>query len=169
MPDPAGTVNASHHDHARCVAAALAAAEQTCEARGLRLTPMRRRVLELIWKGHAPVKAYAILDALSRAEGRLGPPTVYRALDFLREAGLVHRVASENAFVGCPHPDRPHRGHLLICEVCGNVLEVAESAAWATIAAEARELGFETHADTLEVRGRCAACRTRPDAGDPMP
>lgn len=159
MPNPAGSVNASHHDHARCVAAALAAAERTCEARGLRLTPMRRRVLELIWQGHSPVKAYAILDALSGTARRLAPPTVYRALDFLQEAGLVHRVASGNAFVGCAHPELPHRGHLLICEECGTVLEVAESAAWATIAEEARELGFEAHADTLEVRGRCAACR----------
>lgn len=149
------------HDHSHCVAEAMAAAERACQARGLRLTPMRRRVLELIWQGHAPVKAYAILDSLSRDAGKLAPPTVYRALEFLREAGLVHRVASQNAFVGCSHPDRPHRGHLLICEGCGNVLEVTESAAWDTIAREALGLGFEAHADTLEVRGRCSACRAR--------
>jgi Fur family zinc uptake transcriptional regulator len=154
------------HDHSLCVAAALEAAESACERQGLRLTALRRRVLELVWQGHAPVKAYDILDRLSRVQGKVAPPTVYRALDFLMEAGLVHRVASENAFVGCADPNRPHHGELLICQRCGTVAEVTDSPVWQAIAADAARLGFELRGETIEVHGLCAACRADglPDA-----
>src|SRR3954453_3718975 len=93
------------HDHADCVAAALGAAERLCARRGARLTELRRRVLELIWRSHEPIGAYALLDRLGRERGRVAPPTVYRALEFLIAHGLVHRIASLNAFIGCVHPD----------------------------------------------------------------
>ena len=89
------------HDHDHCVANALAAAEQVCATRGLKLTPLRRRVLELVWAGHGPVGAYDLLQALAEGDARaVQPPTVYRALEFLREAGLVHRIDTLNAFIG---------------------------------------------------------------------
>jgi Fur family zinc uptake transcriptional regulator len=164
------------HDHGACIAAALASAESTCARDRLRLTDIRRRVLALVWRSHAPIKAYDILTALGPTLGRVAPPTVYRALDFLIEAGLVHRVASENAYVGCPHPERRHRCQLLVCEACGNVTELADAATWEAIALAAAGVGFEPRASTLEVHGLCAACRRTgagsmsspaPDAGEP--
>ena len=90
------------HDHSRCVSHALAEAEAICARQGLRLTALRKRVLELVWASHKPLGAYDILGVLSDEDGRrAAPPTVYRALDFLLENGLVHRIASLNAFVGC--------------------------------------------------------------------
>ena len=95
------------HDHAQCIDAALDKAADLCSRRGARLTKLRRRVLELVWQGHAAVKAYDLLGALDRGAGAAKPPTVYRALDFLIAHGLVHRLESLNAFVGCPAPEAP--------------------------------------------------------------
>ena len=104
------------HRHSECVSDALAAAEQHCREKGNRLTPLRRRVLELVWTNHEPVKAYDVLSDLQADRARAAPPTVYRALDFLQEVGLVHRIESLNAFVGCGDPHRKHLGQFFICQ-----------------------------------------------------
>jgi Fur family zinc uptake transcriptional regulator len=168
VAEPATTKPTENHDHAACVAAALAAAETACERQGLRLTDLRRHVLELVWEGHAPVKAYDLLDRLSSRQGRVAPPTVYRALDFLMGAGLVHRVASENAFVGCSDPNRPHRAELLLCQRCGFVAEVLDSPVWDAIATDAAQAGFTPQEQSIEVRGLCAGCRAE-EAPRPLP
>ncbi|MEQ8815448.1 MAG: transcriptional repressor [Thalassobaculum sp.] len=152
------------HDHDHCVADALAAAEVVCRQRGARLTDLRRQVLELIWESHAPIGAYELIDKLSRAResdgegGRVAPPTVYRALEFLIEQGLVHRIESRNAFVGCAQPEHPHRGYFLICETCGVAHELGGGALDANLRATARDMGFEIRRITIEVAGRCPAC-----------
>ena len=102
----------------------LAAAEKLCADKGLRFTPLRRRVLELVWSSHKPVGAYALLDQLRDEDLGSAPPTVYRALDFLIENGLIHRIERMNAFVGCSHPGEAHRGFFLICGECGNAEEM---------------------------------------------
>src|SRR5699024_7737219 len=91
----------NEHDRTACVSDALARADRICRPQGRRLTPMRRRVLELVWNSHKPVKAYDLLEAIRSNRNNAAPITVYRALDFLQEAGLVHRIESLNAFVGC--------------------------------------------------------------------
>ena len=149
----------ARHDHRRCVSAALSKADATCTASGLRLTPLRRRVLELVWGSHTPVKAYDLLAILGKERDQAAPPTVYRALDFLLEAGLVHRIASLNAFVGCGEPGAGHAGQFLICTGCGTVAELDEPRLSATIAASALRLGFEVHRETIEIEGLCGNCR----------
>ncbi len=148
----------SGHDHARCVGDALARAEAQCAANGLRLTPIRRRVLELIWGRHQPVKAYDILEQLQRENSRTAPPTVYRALEFLLEAGLVHRVESFNAFVGCGDPGTPHEGQFLICRACNAVAEINDSRVSEMLGQDARRLGFRSEHPTVEVTGLCRHC-----------
>ena len=102
------------HDHSHCVHSALSEADVLCAQKGLRLTALRRRVLELVWQSHKPLGAYDILAVLSEQDGRrAAPPTVYRALDFLLDNGLVHRIASLNAFIGCSHPEHAHQGQFL--------------------------------------------------------
>ncbi len=136
----------------------LAEAERLCLARGMRLTELRRRVFEIIAASPRPIGAYAILDVL-RDEGRAGaPPTVYRALDFLLEQGLIHRLASLNAYIGCPHPAERHGGQFLICRGCGRVGELHSGLVEATIVAEAAALGFGVETQMVEVLGRCAEC-----------
>jgi len=154
--DPA----APDHDHARCIDDALHRAAALCARRGARLTDLRRRVLELVWQRHAAVKAYDILDELGSTEGSAKPPTVYRALDFLIAHGLVHRLESLNAYVGCPEPDAPHEGQFLICGSCGGVSEFAAPAIQAAITEQATGVGFAVARQTVEARGTCQACRT---------
>jgi Fur family zinc uptake transcriptional regulator len=147
------------HDHQHCVEDALAAAERLCAARDLRFTPLRRRVLELVWNSHKPVGAYAVLDALRKEDLGSAPPTVYRALDFLIEHGLIHRIERMNAFVGCSHPGETHRGFFLICNECGNAEEMQSPALADTIATSASRSGFTAREMTLEVSGTCAGCQ----------
>ncbi|MDX1710009.1 MAG: transcriptional repressor, partial [Rhodovibrionaceae bacterium] len=115
---------APEHDHRHCVEQALGEAADLCRQRGARLTPIRRRVLELVWASHKAVGAYEILDALRSEHAGAAPPTVYRALDFLIAQGFVHRIESLNAFVGCPHPADRHAGQFLICLDCGAAAEL---------------------------------------------
>jgi len=154
------------HDHALCIDAALDRAALLCARRGARLTKLRRRVLELVWQGHFAVKAYDLLGELDRGDGAAKPPTVYRALDFLMAHGLVHRLESMNAYVGCPEPEAPHDGQFLICDACGTVSEFAAPAIEAAIAGHAAGLGFAVGQQTVELRGVCRNCRAAGGAGD---
>ena len=159
-PRQAAPLACQPHDHSRCVSDALSDAETLCARNGTRLTSLRRRVLELVWQSHKPLGAYDILDALSDADGRrAAPPTVYRALDFLQDNGLVHRIASLNAFIGCPHPEHAHQGQFLICRSCHTAIELEQPAISEAIRAGAAGVGFAPESQTVEVVGLCAQCR----------
>ncbi|EWY38764.1 Fur family transcriptional regulator [Skermanella stibiiresistens SB22] len=151
-----------HHDHDTCVSGALTRAEALCASRGTKLTPIRRQVLELVWSGHRPRGAYAILDDMKVDGKRVAPLTVYRALDFLVENGLVHRLESLNAYIGCPSPDHAHPGQFLVCRDCGDAIELNDQRVSAAIADSARARGFQIDRPTVEVRGLCPVCQNRP-------
>ncbi|AMV70950.1 zinc uptake transcriptional repressor Zur [Desulfuromonas carbonis] len=145
--------------HDTCIDRAMTAAERLCRERGLRLTPLRRQVLELIWGSHRPIGAYALLEKLRERWGRTAPPTVYRALEFLQGQGLVHRLASLNAFAGCARPGQPHAGQFLICASCQNLTEIDDPQLHGAIADSAGAAGFTVQHPTVELLGLCAACR----------
>ena len=159
MANPRTVFPGSAHDHEVCVDAALAKAERVCRRQGARLTPLRRAVLELVWRRHQPVGAYEILEALRRRHRGAVPPTVYRALDFLMQRGLVHRIASLNAFVGCPRPDRPHVSQFLICSGCAAAAELGDETIATAVRRRAEALGFAVERQTIEVNGWCPRCR----------
>jgi Fur family transcriptional regulator, zinc uptake regulator len=147
------------HDHVRCVAGAMSDAVNLCRERGVRLTPLRTRVLEIVWQNHRPLGAYDILAVLA-AEGRsAAPPTVYRALGFLLEQGLVHRLSSLNAFIGCSRPGHAGSGQFLICRTCGNAAELNDNGIERTIIRGAASQGFAVHGHTVEISGVCPDCR----------
>jgi len=160
-PPPAepGPFPSPGHDHAHCVETAVARAEALCAGRGARLTGLRRQVLELVWQSHGPIGAYDLLERLRGLRTGAAPPTVYRALDFLIEQGLVHRIARLNAFVGCDHPDAPHQGQFLICTACGTAAELVEPEIARAIDRRAAALGFRVDTRTVEVTGLCPRCR----------
>ena len=146
-----------HHVHD--AAAFVAEVERACEARGLRLTPIRANALQLIAAAGRPVKAYELLDRMKETHGAAAPPTVYRALDFLLEHGFIHRLASINAFVGCHHPGgEAHAVPFLICDRCHSAVELEDERIVRLLEGRAREQGFSPRAQTLEVHGLCAAC-----------
>ena len=146
------------HTHKRCRDSALSAAERTCDARGVRLTKLRRRVLELIWGSHEPVKAYDILNKLRDEHAGSAPPTVYRALDFLQAEGMVHKIESLNAYVGCGDPDDRHNSQFLICTGCGAVAEMDNAEVTQLLDDKAQQLGFHIDFQMIEIKGLCSAC-----------
>jgi Fur family transcriptional regulator, zinc uptake regulator len=150
------------HDHRRCVVRALAAAEQICKERKLRLTPLRRRVFELILRRHASIGAYDILGALKKAEGALEPPTVYRALQFLQDAGLIHRIDSLNAFIACESPLHNHFAQFLVCQSCNKVTELISPDIGRLLIRRAADAGFKTAAQDIEIKGLCETCDDQP-------
>jgi len=153
------------HDHDDCVSAALDTAEEVCRARGLRLTGLRRRVLELVWDSHKPAGAYEILDSLNREGKKAAPPTVYRALEFLIEADLVHRLDSLNAFVGCRDPSSSHTGQFLICRQCRFVAELDDADIDGLVERKAANLGFTAVRQMVEIEGLCQDCRHGQESG----
>jgi len=151
------------HDHVDCVRDAIAAAESVCGVRKARLTPLRKTVLGLVWGSHEPVGAYDILEQLRAQRDRVAPATVYRALDFLIEHGLIHRIESLNAFVGCGDPRIPHRGQFMICRECKTVAELADPDINQAVERRAHSLGFTVDRQTVEIIGVCDACAARAD------
>lgn len=154
------TISAHAHNHGKCIEDAVAAARSICQSRETRFTPLRSRVLELVWSGHKPITAYEILDLLSEGTKRVAPPTVYRALDFLIEEGFVHRLESLNAFVGCPDPAHKHQGHFLICRECRTVAEVNDQKLHNHIARTAEANGYTCENSMVEIMGICENCRS---------
>lgn len=152
------------HNHSHCVSSALTEALELCNARGARLTPLRRQVLELIWQSHKPLGAYALMDQLAElATRRVAPPTVYRALDFLLEQGLIHRIHGLNAFVGCPTPGEHHQSEFLLCRECGVAKEIDSVELSRAIRKAADADGFLVETNSLEVTGLCPNCRPNDD------
>lgn len=145
------------HDHAACVRDALAAAEARCTARGAHLTPVRRRVLELLLESHRAMGAYDVLARLDAEGMGSQPPVAYRALGFLVEQGLAHRIERLNAFVACTHPGAAHDPAFLICRACRKVAE-ADSPDPA-LAPEAEAAGFRIERTVVEAEGLCPACQ----------
>jgi len=126
---------------------------------------MRRQILELVWDRHEPVSAYDLVESLRGVVGRrVDPPTVYRALDFLIEQGLVHRIEGLNAFIGCSMPEARHAGQFLICGQCGTIRELDAPEIAQAVSARATALGFRIDRQTLEVYGRCEGCTCRSEA-----
>ena len=148
------------HDHDRCAHDAITHAEAICAARAERLTPIRRRVLEALLASHQPLGAYELIDRLAVRGARPAPITIYRALDFLREQGLVHRIESRNAFIACVHNHETGDPVVfLICEKCGAVGEAASAAVADTIKSASRAAGFTPKTPVIEISGVCAHCK----------
>ncbi len=144
------------------VAASLAAAAESCSRQGARLTEIRRRVLALVLEARAPQGAYALLDRLKAERANATPVTVYRALDFLLQHGLIHKIERLNAFVACvdggEHAHHGHAAQFLICRRCGTVAELDDDRIAAEIARAAAGSGFKPSGATVEVEGVCGAC-----------
>jgi len=149
----------ARHKHQECLQSAIEAAKRHCDAFGLRLTPLRQRVLELVWQNHEPVKAYDILDELKQGHSSSAPPTVYRALDFLQEEGLVHKIESLNAYVGCGNPKESHSSQFLICHECGFVAELDDADISDLLQKKANRFGFSIDDEMVEIKGHCQECR----------
>ena len=159
-----------HHDHAHgtpaSAEAALALAEEYCRERGEKLTPIRRKVLELLLTSGRATKAYSLLDDMRQIHPGSAPPTVYRALDFLLSAGLVHKIESINAFAVCHDLTQCQHGILVVCQQCGNVTELHQPALREALVAQIENAGYRLAGDGIELKGLCSACQAAQAAGN---
>jgi Fur family transcriptional regulator, zinc uptake regulator len=184
-PDAAAVHGAAHdhaHDHGHShshahdgaeggargasLESALAMAEDYCRARGEKLTPIRRKVLELLLASGRATKAYSLLDEMRQIHPGSAPPTVYRALDFLLAAGLIHRIESINAFAVCHDLTQCQHGILVVCQQCGNVTELHEPKLRQALVTQIEAAGYRLAGDGIELKGLCAQCQaSQADAG----
>ncbi len=153
----------STHDHRGCILAAVAIAQELCHRRNQRLTPLREEVLTSLWQSHCARGAYDILEDLNAHDvdtkkRKLAPLSVYRALEFLVEQGLAHRVESLNAYIGCPHPHEHHALQFLVCEKCKLVTEISDQTISRALSSAARSHNFTLHKSVVEVVGLCDNC-----------
>jgi Fur family zinc uptake transcriptional regulator len=157
----AADIEAMSHSHLACsphgVVESLREAEALCQQRGGNLTPLRKKVLQLLLEAEAPAKAYDLLQQLGD-DGAAKPPTVYRSLDFLLEMGLAHRIESLNAFVACGHWKHGHAAVFLICDNCGSAGELHASDSVKKLTQDVESVKFKMRSAVIEVRGLCADC-----------
>ena len=148
----------SDHDHRACAAEVLARADARATAEGLRLTPMRRRVLEILAADHRALGAYEVLDRLAEDGTPRQPPVAYRALDYLVQHGFAHRIQALNAFAACTDASPDHIPAFFICDTCQAVAETPVRAVGEAMTAAAGRIGFALDAMNLEAVGQCPAC-----------
>jgi Fur family zinc uptake transcriptional regulator len=147
----------------RTIETRLRDAAGRCAARGERLTALRRDVLRLILAADRPIRAYALINQLAHAgRAKVGPPTVYRTLDFLLEHELIHRIESACAFIACPDSDAPHCAQFVICDGCGAATELHDDGLARALQRRSRSLGFTVTRQIIEARGLCPSCQTEP-------
>ena len=158
MPAESTPFPTPSHDHAACIAEGLVRAEEACQASRERLTENRRAVLELLLAGHRPLGAYEMVERFDWKGRRPAPAQIYRALSFLEALGLVHRIASRNAYVACSGPGEGHGTVFLVCERCETVAEVSGAGLERAVHDLAGASGFELHGHVLEATGRCPEC-----------
>ena len=147
------------HDHAHCAHDVLDRADALATAQGVRMTPVRRRVLEILLEEHRALGAYDVLNRLAAEGFGNQPPVAYRALDFLVEQGLAHRIQRLNAFAACMHPGEAHAPAFLICRACNAVAEAPAAQVRAALDSAAAALGFTVERVTVEALGLCPGCK----------
>ena len=160
-PTPKGFAT---HDHAACVSDAMAVADEHCKKSGLRFTPVRRRVLEILLEKHRALGAYAILEQLSEDGFGAQPPVAYRALDFLVLHGLAHKIERLNAFTACAHPGHDHAPAFMICRLCDAVAETASALSQGRLDEVAKATGFRIERTLVEAEGVCPSCVSKGNA-----
>ena len=147
------------HDQVRILNAAISRAHEICEAANVRLTPTREAILKLLWQGHKPMGAYQLQQQLAKvSEKPIAPPTIYRAIEFLIDLGLVHRIHSLNAYIGCPFPSSEHSNIFMICEKCNTVAEVSDKKVNNLLSAITEKVGFTLRSQSIELFGLCPNC-----------
>ncbi|PCH98805.1 MAG: Fur family transcriptional regulator [Rhodobacteraceae bacterium] len=148
-----------HHNHTKCVDTALAHAQSACDTQGLKLTPARLRVLEILLSEHKAMGAYDILARLNDEGLGSQPPIVYRALDFLVTNGFVHKIEKLNAYTACSHPGQSHTPVFMICTNCKTLAETQTQDIGGVLDLAAQTLGFQIETAVIEAEGLCPACQ----------
>lgn len=151
----------SDHDHKSCTGDVMERIDEMVAGAGLRLTPVRRRTLEILLEEHRAMGAYDVLERLAADGFGNKPPVAYRALEFLVENGMAHRIRRLNAFMACMSPGRDHAPLFFICSKCDMVAEAPGEPTMKTIKTAAKNIGFEVERTNVETVGICPGCRAK--------
>ncbi|WP_133486163.1 Fur family transcriptional regulator [Aliiroseovarius marinus] len=157
MPDPASAFHS--HDHTSCASEALTRAEDICREAGARLTPVRRRTLEILLEEHRAMGAYDVLERLAEDGFGSQPPVAYRALEFLVDQGLAHRIRRLNAFAACTTFECDHAPAFFICKACKAVAEIPATSLRTMINEAGAKMGFAVERANVEALGLCPSCQ----------
>ncbi|MEF8712649.1 MAG: transcriptional repressor [Accumulibacter sp.] len=137
---------------------ALDQADAACKVRGASLTAIRREVLELLYNSPTGVKAYDLLARIQEARPNASPPTVYRALDFLIEQGLAHKIGRMNLFVACRHASHRIPSLFLVCPKCSGVTELQEQSVMSALSSSLAAAGHRLESPEVEISAICPRC-----------
>ena len=130
---------------------------QRLHARGLRWTPQRRVLIEVLAQSDGHVTGAALVERCRALDPATTPSTVYRTLDVLEELGLVrhaHGADGREEFHVLPESDHGH----LHCLGCRETWEIGEAEASALVAALRSERGFTVELSHLSIAGLCRSC-----------
>ncbi len=151
-----------NHDHGACMAGALGRAKMRCLEKGIKWTALREQVFQHVTASHRPVSAYDLIESLAKDGKRLAPVSVYRILDVLQAAGLVHRLESRNAFFACMSAHESGRQTVtFVCGECECVTEAEAPEAFSAIGEVSKAARFQPLSTIVEVHGTCAECCER--------
>jgi Fur family zinc uptake transcriptional regulator len=145
-------------NHQICIDDALKTAEDICLSKAILFTPQRKSIFKLIWNSHKPMKAYDILSQFQKEDPDAKPITIYRSLDFLLENGIIHKIESQNTYLGCTHPTKEHNCYFTICDKCSSVTEECSGDYLDEINKNLKERNFKVNHVTLEIHGTCSKC-----------
>lgn len=132
-----------------------------CEVNDVKLTPLREDVLKVICSSEQPLTAYQILRQIREVRSNAEPPTIYRVLEFLEQEHLIHRIATTNAYMVCVHPEVSHANQILLCNSCGDAVEIHDRKLSQVIKRSAETHGFCLGNELTEIRGVCESCQSR--------
>lgn len=156
----------AEHNHNICIEKSTQFAQDLALSKGKKLTAQRLLVLNILLRDHKTMGAYDILDKMRdlhiEGQGKPQPPTVYRALDFLLNLGLIHKVESQNSFYACmvdKSQDEHHLAQAFICDACGHVDEKIARQSAQNLFEKAASFGFKIDKVIMECRGICATCQ----------
>jgi Fur family zinc uptake transcriptional regulator len=144
--------------HQNCVKNALEQAQLVCDENDSRFTTLRKRVLELVWARHEPIKAYDLLSELQKEDKAAKPSTIYRTLNFLLGLGLVHKIHRQNAYVGCVDPKEARPSFFLVCNNCHKVTEKHDEEYFKLIKNISKKYQFKLRDTSFEIEGLCNNC-----------
>ncbi len=126
-------------------------------ARGLRWTPQRRILIDVLARTDGHVTGAELVERCREVDPGTIPSTVYRTLDVLEELGLLsHSHAADGREEFHVLPTAAH-GHLH-CIGCGTTWEIGADEADALVETLARRRAFAVDLSHLSIAGRCAGC-----------
>jgi Fur family transcriptional regulator, zinc uptake regulator len=132
---------------------------QFCAKLSLTLTSLRREVLFILWQAKKPVKAYELLAELVKTNSQSKPPSIYRALNYFADKGIVHKIESIQSYTLCCEPQKQLVSEvLMVCDTCHHVIEIHDPDLQHLVSKLSKENFFSLHDDIIELKGLCANC-----------